>query len=207
MKDSQAAKPTSENPCKIILSISLTRICLILSDTPENYASAIISLSRRCANTSVFPGNNYVDLAEWMLQDRNILTGNASTAPKTPLVYTPDAKHDLVIVYCSADKKWHVEGYDSEQCQSLHGDMLIPADDVGQIIFIRGFISPQWVSSLGSKYSIDPDFFRRHMDFLSVSIERHAYSSPSLASSSSNIFRLCVTTILHRDDFGDRNIH
>ncbi len=156
MKDSQAAKPTSENPCKIILSISLTRICLILSDTPENYARAIISLSRRYANTSVFPGNNYVDLAEWMLQDRNILTGNASTAPKTPLVYTPDAKHDLVIVYCSADKKWHVEGYDSEQCQSLHGDMLIPADDVGQIIFIRGFISPQWVSSLGSKYSIDP---------------------------------------------------
>lgn len=156
----------------------------------------------------MFPGNNYVDLAEWILQDRNILRTKSGLSPKPPsLVHRAGATHDLVIVYYNADKKWHIEGYHSEKSQELHGDMHISAGDVGQIVFIRGFISPRWVSTVGSKYNVDPEFFRRHMDFLSVSIERHAYSSPSLASSSSNIFRLCVTTILHKDDFGDKNIH
>ncbi|KAI0449878.1 hypothetical protein F5B21DRAFT_492839 [Xylaria acuta] len=44
------------------------------------------------------------------------------------------------------------------------------------------------------------------MDFLSPSIDRHAYSSPSLASSSNNIFRLCVSTLVHRDDFGGQDL-
>ena len=44
------------------------------------------------------------------------------------------------------------------------------------------------------------------MDFLSPSIDRHSYGFPSLASSSNNIFRICVNTILHRDDFGGQDI-
>lgn len=44
------------------------------------------------------------------------------------------------------------------------------------------------------------------MDFLSANIHRHAYGFPSLASSSDNIFRLCVSTVLHRDDFGGQGL-
>ncbi|KAJ4147069.1 hypothetical protein LMH87_001619 [Akanthomyces muscarius] len=147
MKDNKVVKPT---------------------DGPENYARAIISLSKRYTSTSVFPGNNYVDLAEWILQDRNILRTKSGLSPKPPsLVHRAGATHDLVVVYYNADKKWHIEGYDSEKSQELHGDMHISAGDVGQIVFIRGFISPRWVSTVGSKYNVDPEFFRRHMDFLS----------------------------------------
>lgn len=44
------------------------------------------------------------------------------------------------------------------------------------------------------------------MNFLSGSVDRHAYSFPSLITSSDNIFRLCVSTLFHRDDFGGQDL-
>ncbi|RAK77164.1 uncharacterized protein BO72DRAFT_468737 [Aspergillus fijiensis CBS 313.89] len=172
--------------------------------TPENYTRAIISLSRRYSSTSVFPGSNYVDLAEWMLQDRGVNPRPEEHA--TCLASTAEQTHDLVVVYGSSESKWGVQSYSCEQHETFCAAASVPAHGLGQMIFIRGFISPSWVSVLGSKYSIDPEFFRRHMDFLSASIDRHSYSFPSLSSSSENVYRLCVSTILHRDDFGGQDL-
>lgn len=111
------------------------------------------------------------------------------------------------MVYKNGENKWDVQQYSQEQHEAFSAATSVPAGDSGQIVFIRGFISPSWLAAIGSKYNIDPEFFRRHMDFLSASIDRHAYSFPSLASSSNNIFRLCVNTLLHRDDFGGQDLH
>ncbi|KAK5680156.1 hypothetical protein LTS10_007083 [Elasticomyces elasticus] len=175
--------------------------------TPEQYARAIISLSRRYSSTSAFPGNNYVDIGEWLLQDRSLL--NPATPDTDAALFTSASKqpHDLVIVYNSGEKKWDIQQYGQEQHEAFSAASSIPEGGAGQLVFIRGFISPAWVSVLGSKYLIDPEFFRRHMVYLSGSIERHAYSSPSLASCSNNIHRLCVSTVLHRDDFGGQDLH
>ncbi|TVY47449.1 hypothetical protein LOCC1_G002771 [Lachnellula occidentalis] len=174
--------------------------------TPENYARAIISLSRRYASTSTFPGNNYVDIGEWLLQDRSLLNSTKVEEDATLFASKAEQPHDLVVVYDSGERKWDVQQYSQEQHEAFSAANSVPAGGSGQIVFIRGFISPSWVSVLGSKYNIDPEFFRRHMDFLSANIDRHAYSFPSLASSSNNIFRLCVSTVLHRDDFGGQDL-
>lgn len=175
--------------------------------TPENYTRAITSLSRRYSSTSVFPGNNYVDLREWLLQDRSLL-GPKKPGEDVPLFLSKCGEsHDLIVVYnFSAEKKWNVRHYSQEQHDAFLDAAPVQAGGLGQIVFIRGFISPSWVSAIGSKYGIDPEFFRRHMDFLSASIDRHAYGFPSLASSTDNIFRLCVSTIFHRDDFGGQDL-
>lgn len=160
-----------------------------------------MSLSRRYSSTSVFPGNNYVDLREWLLQDRSLLGPKASEEDVPLFLSKWEKAHDLIVVYNSAEKKWDVRQYSQEQHEAFSLATSVQAEGLGQLVFIRGFISPSWVSAIGSKYSIDPEFFRRHMDFLSASIDRHAYGFPSLASSSDNIFRLCVSTIFHRDNF------
>jgi hypothetical protein len=177
-----------------------------LAVTPENYARAIISLSRRYSSTSAFPGNNYVDIREWLLQDRSLLNSARPEEDDILFASSSEQPHDLVVVYNSGDKKWDVQQYSQEQYDAFYDATSVPAAGLGQLVFIRGFISPSWVSTIGSKYNIDPEFFRRHMDFLSASIDRHAYSFPSLASSSDNIFRLCVSTIFHRDDFGGQDL-
>ncbi|PKK54831.1 hypothetical protein CI102_535 [Trichoderma harzianum] len=177
-----------------------------VASSPENYTRAIISLSRRYSSTSVFPGNNFVDLGEWMLQDRSLIHP-ASPREEAPLfVSKSEEPHDLVIVYNSGERKWDMQQYGQHEHEAFSAITSIPPGGAGQIVFIRGFISPSWVSAIGSKYGIDPEFFRRHMDFLSASIDRHAYSTPSLPSSSKNLFRLCVNTLLHRDDFGGQDL-
>ncbi|KAL7926930.1 hypothetical protein ACQKWADRAFT_93152 [Trichoderma austrokoningii] len=177
-----------------------------VAPTPEDYTRAIISLSRRYSSTSVFPGNNFVGIAEWMLQSRILLQ---STSPKEDAaLYASKSNdhHDLVIVYNSGEKKWDVQQYSQREFEAFSAVTSASAGSTAQVVFIRGFISPAWVSAIGSKYGIDPEFFRRHMDFLSASIERHAYSTPSLPSSSTNLFRLCVNTLLHRDVFGGQDL-
>ncbi|KAL7936455.1 hypothetical protein V8C35DRAFT_295533 [Trichoderma chlorosporum] len=177
-----------------------------VASSPENYTRAIISLSRRYSSTSVFPGNNFVDLGEWMLQDRSLLSPQTQREESALFTSKSEEPHDLVIVYNSGERKWDMQQYSQHEHEAFSAVTSIPPGGAGQIVFIRGFISPSWVSAIGSKYGIDPEFFRRHMDFLSASIDRHAYSTPSLPSSSKNLFRLCVNTLLHRDDFGGQDL-
>ncbi|CAG8278592.1 unnamed protein product [Penicillium salamii] len=141
-----------------------------------------------------------------MLQDRNLL--NPAKLEDDAILFASNAKqpHDLVVIYNSGEKKWDVQSYRQEQHEAFYTTTSVPAGESGQIVFIRGFISPSWVSVIGSKYNVDPEFFRRHMDYLSASVERHSYSFPSLSSSSNNIFRLCVSTLLHRDNFGGQDL-
>ena len=141
-----------------------------------------------------------------MLQERSLLS-SAKVEGDTKFASKSEHHHDLVVVYNSGDRKWAIQQFSQEEHESFSAAGPVPEDGSGQLVFIRGFVSPSWVSAIGSKYQVDPEFFRRHMDFLSVSIDRHAYSSPSLASTSNNIFRLCVSTLLHRDHFGEQNLH
>jgi hypothetical protein len=109
-------------------------------------------------------------------------------------------------VYSSREGKWDAQGYSQGEHETFHATTMAPEAGPGQLVFIRGFISPSWVSTIGSKYNVDPEFFRRHMEYLSANVDRHAYSFPSLVSSSNNIFRLCVSTLLHRDGFGGQDL-
>ncbi|KAI1741753.1 hypothetical protein F4680DRAFT_414935 [Xylaria scruposa] len=174
--------------------------------TPEQYIRAIVALSRRYPSISAFPGNHYIGLGEWLLQDRSLFNSAKLDDDNIPFASKSPQPHDLVVVYKGGERKWDIQHYSQEQHDSFSAAIGTAARESGQLIFIRGFISPSWVSVLGSKYNIDPEYFRQHMDFLSTSIDRHAYSSPSLASSSNNIIRLCVSTLVHRDDFGGQDL-
>lgn len=145
-------------------------------------------------------------MGDWMLLDRNLLNLPKREEQAIPFASDAGQTHDLVVVYNSSEGKWDVQGYSQEEHGDFYAATSAPEAGLGQLIFIRGFISPSWVSTIGSKYNIDPEFFRRHMEYLSASVDRHAYSLPSLASSSNNIFRLCVSTILHRDGFGRQDL-
>ncbi|XMA15525.1 hypothetical protein WAI453_008316 [Rhynchosporium graminicola] len=153
------------------------------SHTRRLHTRAIISLSRRYSSSSVFPGNNYVDIGEWLLQDLGLF--NSAKAEEHTSLFTSKSKqpHDLVVVYNSGERKWDMQSYRQEQYEAFSAATSVPAEGSGQLVFIRGFMSPSWVSVIGSKYNIDPEFFRRHMEFFSTSIDRHAYSFPSLANS------------------------
>lgn len=141
-----------------------------------------------------------------MRLDHSLLNYPKKEEQTTPFASKSGEIHSLVVVYNSGEGKWDVQRYSQEEHETFYAATMVPEAGPGQLVFIRGFISPSWVSTIGSKYNIDPEFFRRHMEYLSASVDRHAYSFPSLASSSNNIFRLCVSTLLHRDGFGGQDL-
>lgn len=141
-----------------------------------------------------------------MLQDRGLLGSGKRDDDAAIFASKSQQPHDLVVVYTSGEKTWDMQQYSHEQHEAFHAAAPVSTGGAGQIIFIRGFISPSWVSAIGSKYNVDPEFFRRHMDFLSASTDRHSYSFPSLSSSSDNNFRICVSTLFHRGDFRGQDL-
>lgn len=74
-----------------------------------------------------------------------------------------------------------------------------PNDFQSQIMFLRGYPSPQWLRLIGSKYHVDPEFFARHMDFRTTWDKSNNFSFPSLPSSSWHLIDLPVITIGYRD--------
>ena len=61
-----------------------------------------------------------------------------------------------------------------------------------QILFLKGYPSPEWVKSIGGCCRVDPEFFRWQLRFR---CRREYSSSPSLPSAFENIVRLRFTTI------------
>ncbi|KAK1834720.1 hypothetical protein QBC39DRAFT_342665 [Podospora conica] len=75
--------------------------------------------------------------------------------------------------------------------------LLDPTPECGQLLFIRGFVTNHWVKAIGSFYQLDPEYFRKHLDFLSTPGEH--LDLPHLPSVADNIgIRLQVTDIFRR---------
>jgi hypothetical protein len=63
----------------------------------------------------------------------------------------------------------------------------------GRLIFMRGCPTPEWLLTIGAFYHVDPEFFRRHLDFRQGL--RNHYSHPSLPSALGTAVKLQMTTI------------
>ena len=61
-----------------------------------------------------------------------------------------------------------------------------------QIVFLRGYPSPEWLSALGTVFWIDPEFFKLRLRFRNST---EYFSSPCLPSSLEDIIRLRLITI------------
>jgi hypothetical protein len=61
-----------------------------------------------------------------------------------------------------------------------------------QIFFMKGFPTAEWLNTLGAVCKLNPEFIRRHLDFMQYPLY---YDLPALPSSSSNIVKLKITTI------------
>lgn len=64
------------------------------------------------------------------------------------------------------------------------------------MLFLRGFLSPEWIAEIGSRYRVDPEFIHRHLDFFASSVHRSCFSLPSLPTTSNNIIHININTII-----------
>ena len=74
------------------------------------------------------------------------------------------------------------------------------------ILFLRGFMPPEWLRTVGEMHRVSPEFYRRHLQHKAFSSGgRELYTSPGLPSSSTRIFQLTIPTICARNTGGSGN--
>ena len=49
-----------------------------------------------------------------------------------------------------------------------HSDNAHCAKPLNRVVLLCGYPSPNWIKGIGSSFSIDFEFWRRHLDFLSI---------------------------------------
>ena len=157
--------------------------------SPEEYGRFIYTHSLRPMDLSVFPGDNYRDLAIWL----------QAPPRRSEKLHADDAPDDhcLAVLYDlgamgDSERRRYFKADDLESLREVPK----PGKDCGQVLMLRGCPSSDWIKTIGGKYRLDPEFIRRHLDFFATMTSRAAFSLPSVTSSYSNIVRLTVSTIV-----------
>ncbi|KAF4992469.1 hypothetical protein FGRMN_7140 [Fusarium graminum] len=63
------------------------------------------------------------------------------------------------------------------------------------IVFLRGFMTAQWINHVGARYVVDPELFSRHLDFSPPHNVANNFSIPALPSSCGHLIELPIMTI------------
>jgi hypothetical protein len=149
----------------------------------------------------LFPGSNYRYLAQFLCQTQ-------TSQPLTDESYIFVASYDLNIEGDERFRTYSAGGHGLEEFAS-HSDPLTRSG--GHLLFMRGFPSPQWLCLIGWRYRIDPEYFRRHLNFCETNDH---FELPSNLSSARNIIKIPIHTIGKRNsiksstvDFNQRRLN
>lgn len=63
------------------------------------------------------------------------------------------------------------------------------------IVFMRGWLTTDWINNIGARHVVDPEFWARHLDFRPADDNSNNFSVPALPSTSWHLMELPVITI------------
>lgn len=105
--------------------------------------------------------------------------------------YKPKPSLDFATLY-----RLHSEGrLGLEQLTAPAQLSQYTSSEVNNILFLRGQPCPEWLVHIGVSCQIDPEYFSRHLDFLSNLSSRRYFAQPSLVSTSQNVIQFNYMSI------------
>ncbi|OBT64481.1 hypothetical protein VE03_05375 [Pseudogymnoascus sp. 23342-1-I1] len=167
------------------------------SRTSEQYTKSLHQACTESLQTDLFSRIHYQFLSHYL----------KSTSRYGPPTHGPDRRASVPASQTHVDRFTYVvvhtisngtiKRHDFDHKLGLDEFWAFPEAEpnTDQVIFVRGSLSPAWLELLGAKYKVDPEFFRRHLQYLSQS----DYSDlPPLPSASTNSIFLPVTSLYTR---------
>ncbi|CZR66085.1 uncharacterized protein PAC_15986 [Phialocephala subalpina] len=152
------------------------------------FVDRVASIAKQTSLNSLYPGQHYTDLVRFLMK-----------APKLEIPVAP--RHNHVILYELEGTQEHVQVQSQFEDPAEFGrciDAKIPTEFrrctaakipmlPGRLVFLKGFSSPQWLSTLGALFNVNPDFFHQHLNFMT---DRQYFELPTLKSSTSITLRM-----------------
>ncbi|KAK3321235.1 hypothetical protein B0T19DRAFT_431906 [Cercophora scortea] len=150
---------------------------------PSDYTKSVVTHAGRDKGRYLSPGTNYFLLSDFLSRPkpRNPLTSvTPSSIPGSQVALPFAVLHCLG--YGPRDPKRLATFFKPEDLYEFeaHSDPEGPGQDHGDVLFLRGYPSPEWVSVVGAKYRLDPEIFRRH---LKLPNSKDYFELPGLPSS------------------------
>jgi hypothetical protein len=160
--------------------------------TPTSYARRVQDHARTTVTTSIYPGEHFKQLAEYLARLSqyadldNSTTGRCHTLFATLYHLDPNHKSEI-----NPSEDLSSEKELSQAIKSLSGE----CENANFLLFLRGHPTPEWLATVGAQFRVDPEYFRRHMDLNLSPGLTNRFSSPSLPSATSNFITLRITSI------------
>jgi hypothetical protein len=164
----------------------------------RDYGKAILLHSLRSWGNSLYPGQHYSNLAQLLRQTLDLEPEDSTAAPTDQQTDVLATLYDLKLQNTNLAGPIESVKFRRNEAVRLQS-WPEPEEPTGQVLFLRGHLTAEWVKTVGAKYRIDPEFFQRHLSFQSAPIHITVFALPSLPSSTRNIIRLNVSTICYRD--------
>lgn len=164
-----------------------------LQEQCQKYAFTVAAHSRRNKEDSLYPGHNYKSLADFLCRPYR----RTATLSRRPTEIS-NVTHIFATLYRyvsgSQARKLEFECNATAATQFTEQEFV---SEAGELLFLAGWPSPEWLNAVGSRYRIDPEYFRRHLD---KTLPQRIFDLPSLPSSSRNIVQIPLVTIGARSD-------
>ena len=126
---------------------------------PHEYAQKVRDHSQTSISNSLYSGQRYESLAQFLWEPYQFVSGRKSLNP------SKSEQAEGFATFCEfnddippilAPLRWPLS-------QAQNGN----APPRNCFFFLRGYPSATWLNELGARYKIDPEFFHRHLSFLS----------------------------------------
>lgn len=152
--------------------------------SPESYTKRIIDIARETSFDSMYPGDHYRALSNYLSQP-----ARSKRTVRAQSVYATRPTHVVLHEFGVDQMRIRLQFKDPRDFQ-----WYMNARDTtsfSRLVFLNGFSTPEWLSTLGSQFQVDPEFYRNH---LSIRHGNDFFQQPSLPSGTKSI-TLRLTTL------------
>ena len=153
--------------------------------TADEYKANIVSYAKPSISQALYSGAHYQKLASFLdPQHEAYLTSRSVHDTDAGLKY-PGVLYK--IYQNSPPSKVYLETSEAIDSTDVCVD---PNVSHNSLLFLCGYLSPTWISHVGAKYDIDPEFWNRHASFLDADLPVSGIGSLGLPSQSNRVVQL-----------------
>jgi hypothetical protein len=152
--------------------------------TPLQFAKLIRSHAETTASNSLYQGQDWLSLAEWL------------TRPLQSCIPTEMTQSGFAWMYILKENASEYESVGGlELTLPMFDTLHLKLSRSSVLIFLRGYPTPDWINEIGAYFCIDPETFYRHLTFFHQPGALLRQSPLRLPSSRRSIFQFLLTTV------------
>ncbi|KAK3935811.1 hypothetical protein QBC46DRAFT_461874 [Diplogelasinospora grovesii] len=157
----------------------------------QAYARKLQTHSQLSTESCVYSFSHYANLADFLN-----FPYDAKLEDDTLVEYPADSDDERYVIidrYFSDEKMRRTEPGSFDDLKFLLED---PNQiHTGTLIFLRGHQPARWLNLIGATFSVDPEFYRRHLNFGQAPGGTESFSDSSLPSGHSHMIQISIATL------------